>query len=79
MARSAERVRQRGDSLPTNFVSNKTRAKQRRTKEPVKMQVLEQGSGEPRALPSPLVELVSNDRVVCHLSFLRGEIMRESC
>jgi hypothetical protein len=31
------------------------------------MQVLEQGSGEPRVSPSPLVELVSNDRVVCHL------------
>ena len=42
-------------------------------------QMREQGSGEPRALPSPLVELVSNDRVVHHLSSLRGEIMRESC
>ena len=52
-----ERARQRGDSLPTKFVSNKTRAKQRRTKEPAKMQVLEQGSGEPRVLPSPLVRI----------------------
>ena len=62
-------------------------------------QMREQGSGEPRALPSPLVEQrkrvitsapqacclrvetekVSNDRVVCHLLSLRGEIMRESC
>ena len=33
------------------------------------MQVLEQGSGEPRVSRSALVELkkVSNDRVVCHL------------
>ena len=64
--------------MPTKFISNKTRAKQRRMSASAK-QMREQGSGEPRALPSPLVELVSNDRVVHHLSSLRGEIMRESC
>ncbi|MFR8198830.1 MAG: hypothetical protein ACLU7Z_00650 [Eggerthellaceae bacterium] len=28
--------------------------------------IREQGSGEPRASRSALIELVSNDRVVCH-------------
>ena len=43
------------------------------------MQVLEQGSGEPRALPSPLVELVSNDRVVCHLLEAILDLARDAC
>ena len=54
-ARSAERVRQRGDSLPTKFIFNKTRAKQRRMSESVYL-IREQGSGEPRASRSALIE-----------------------
>ena len=47
--------------MSTKFVSNKTRAKQRRTKEPAKMQVLEQGSGEPRVSRSALSEPKKDD------------------
>ena len=55
LARSAERVRQRGDSFPTKFVINKTREKQRRMSESVYL-IREQGSGEPRASRSALIE-----------------------
>ena len=61
LARSAERVRQRGDSFPTKFVFNKTREKQRRMSESVYL-IREQGSGEPRASRSPLVELMTNEK-----------------
>ena len=45
LARSAEKVRQRGDSSPTKFVNNKTRAKQRRTKEPARCRFLSREAG----------------------------------
>ena len=56
MVASAERVRQRGDSLPTKFIINKTRAKQRRMSASAK-QMREQGSGEPRVSRSSLVQV----------------------
>ena len=63
MARSAERVRQRGDSFPTNFVINKTREKQRRMSESVYL-IREQGSGEPRASRSSLIEQCKHSSLV---------------
>ena len=60
-ARLAERVRQRGDSLPAKFIFNKTRAKQRRMSESVYL-IREQGSGEPRALPSSLIALMTREK-----------------
>ena len=63
MVRSAERVGQRGDSFPTKFVFNKAREKQRRMSESVYL-IREQGSGEPRGLPSPLIELTRDQKDV---------------
>ena len=63
LARSAERVRQRGDSFPTKFVFNKTREKQRRMSESVYL-IRERGSGEPRVLPSWLIERPSRSALI---------------